>query len=88
MLKNLYEIKNTNHLLFLKRTILSIKMEENESVATFISRIKDLKNKLGDIGKIMSNTNLVMITMNGWLATIRCSSLGWMREKKPPSLKN
>ena len=39
-------------------------MEENESIAMFISRIKEVKNKLGDIREIVSDTNLVMITMN------------------------
>jgi len=51
--------------LFLKRKILSIKMEENETVVAFISWIKELKKKLGDIGEVMSDTDLVMITMNG-----------------------
>lgn len=41
-LKESYEIKNTNHLLFLKSKILSNKIEEGESVTTFISRIKEL----------------------------------------------
>lgn len=50
-LKDLYEIKNTNCLLFLKRKILSIKMVDNESIATFISCIKELKNKLDSIGE-------------------------------------
>lgn len=45
--------------------MLSIKMEENEIVVAFISRIKELKNKLGDIGDAMSDTYLVTITMNG-----------------------
>lgn len=64
-LEDLYEIKNTNHLLFPKGNILSIKMEDNESVAMLISRIKDLIDKLGNIGEIVSNIDLVTITMNG-----------------------
>ena len=65
MLKDLYEVKKTNRLLFLKRNIISIKMEDNETVITFILRINELKNNLGDISEAMSDTNLFMITMNG-----------------------
>jgi len=61
----LYDIKDTNCLLFLKSKILSLKMEENETVASFIARIKDLKKKLSDIGETVADTDLVTITMNG-----------------------
>jgi hypothetical protein len=44
-LKDLYETKNTNQVLFLKSKLLYIKMEENESVSTFFSRIKEFKDK-------------------------------------------
>jgi len=65
ILKELYEIRNSNHLLFLKSNILSLKMEENETISSFVARTKDLKNKLSDIGHIVDDTNLVTITMNG-----------------------
>ena len=63
-LKDLYKIKKINLLLFLKCKILSIKMEENELVVAFISRIKELRDKQGGIGVIMPNINLITITMN------------------------
>lgn len=66
-LKNLYEVKTTNRTLYLKSKLLSINMEENESVSDFISRIKDLKDKLGDIGESISSTDLVTVTLNGIL---------------------
>ena len=65
ILKELYEIRNSNRLMFLKSKIMSLKMEENETIASFLARIKDLKTKLSDIGHTMDNTNLVTITMNG-----------------------
>jgi len=40
-------------------------MEENEIVVSFIARIKDLKNKLADIGHTVDDTDLLTITMNG-----------------------
>ena len=66
-LKNLYETKTTNQILYLKSKLISIKMEENENISSFISRIKDLKDKLGDIGETTSSTNLVTVTLNGML---------------------
>ena len=65
ILKDLYEIRNTNCLMFLKSKILSLKMEENETIASFIARIKYIKNKLADIGDIVAYIDLVTITMNG-----------------------
>lgn len=65
ILKDLYEIKNSNHILFLKSKFISLKMEENEIIASFVARIKDLKNKLADIGHTVYDTDLVTITMNG-----------------------
>ena len=64
-MKDLYEIRNTNRLLLLKRKILPIKMEENETISSFISQIKYLKNKLVDISEIEAHAALVTITMNG-----------------------
>ena len=61
----MYEIRDSNRLLFLKSKILSLNMEENETIASFIARIKDLNNKLSDIGDAIVDTDLVTITMNG-----------------------
>ena len=65
ILKELYEIKNSNHLLLIKSKIMSMNMEENEMISSFVARIKDLKTKLSDIGHTMDDTDLVTITMNG-----------------------
>jgi len=64
-LKELYEIKNSNRLLFVKSKILSMNIEENETITSFVPRIKDLKNKLLDIGHTMDDIDRVTITMNG-----------------------
>lgn len=50
-LKGLYEITNSNRILFLKSKLLSINMEANENVSNYLSRIKDLRDKLVDIGE-------------------------------------
>lgn len=59
VLKGLYESTNENHILFLKTKIFWIKIEGNESINHFISCIKDLRSKLGDIGKKVYGTDLV-----------------------------
>lgn len=59
-------------------------MEANETVATFISRIKELKNKLGDINEVVLDTDLVTITMNGMTDEYHMFITGLnAREKEP-----
>jgi hypothetical protein len=65
VLKGLYETSNANRILFLKTNLLSIKMEANERISNFVSRIKYLSDKLGDIGEKVSISDLVTITLKG-----------------------
>ena len=65
VLKGLYETTNANGILFLKIKLLSIKMEASESLINFISCIKDLSDKLGDIGEKVSSIDLVTVTLKG-----------------------
>jgi hypothetical protein len=44
ILKGLYEITNSNRIIFLKTRLLSIKMEANENITTYVFRIKDLSD--------------------------------------------
>lgn len=62
-LKGMYETYNSNRILFLNTKLLSIKMEEREDVNNYISRIKDLRDKLSHIGKKVSNSDLVTVTL-------------------------
>ena len=84
-LKNLHETKTTNRILYLKSKLLSIKMEENESVSDFISRIKDLKDKLGDIRESVSSTDLVTVTLNGMLDEYQIFITGLSAREKAPT---
>lgn len=84
-LKNLYETKTTNRILYLKSKLLSIKMEENESVSDFISRNKDLKDKLGNIGESVSSTNLVTVTLGGMLDEYQMFITGLSAREKAPT---
>jgi hypothetical protein len=42
-------------------------MEEHEDVNNFVSRIKELKDNLGDISEKVCNIDLVTITLKGML---------------------
>ena len=66
-LKVLYGTLDSIRILFLKTKLLSIKMDVNESINRYLSRIKDLWDNLGDIGEEVSGTNLVSITLKGLL---------------------
>ena len=50
---------------FCKLSFFSIKKEENENIRNFTSCIKDISDKLGDIGEKVCNTDLVTITFKG-----------------------
>ena len=42
-------------------------MDENESVSSFLGCIKEVKDKLGNIGEKVSSIDLGTITLNGML---------------------
>jgi hypothetical protein len=86
-LKELYETSNTNHILFLKTKLLGIKMDGNESVSSFLGRIKEVKDKLVNIGEIVSNTDLVTITLNGMLEDYQMFITGLAAREKPPTFE-
>ena len=49
--KGLCETLNKNTVIFLKSKFPSIKMEKNENIIDYMSRTKDLKDKLSDFGE-------------------------------------
>jgi len=85
ILKGLYEKSNENKVLFLKPKLLSIKMEANESISTFISRIKDLSDKLGDIGEELSSFDLVTITSKGLVKDYKLFISALVARPSPPT---
>jgi hypothetical protein len=86
-LKALYETSNTNRILFLKTKLLGIKMDGNESVSSFLGRIKEVKDKLVNIGETVSNTDLVTITLNGMLEDYHMFITGLTAREKPPTFE-
>jgi hypothetical protein len=84
-LKALYETRTTNRIVFLKTKFLGIKMDGNESVSSFLGRIKEVKDKLGNIGQTVSSTDLVTITLNGMLEYYQMFITGLIAREKPPT---
>jgi hypothetical protein len=78
ILKGLHETTNSNIIMFLKTKLLSIKMESNENITTYVSRIKDLCDQLSEIGEKVSNSDMVTITLKGLIKDchVFISSLG------------
>jgi hypothetical protein len=85
VLKGLYETSNANQILFLKTKLLSIKMEANESISNFVSRIKDLSDKLGDIGEKVSSSDLVTITLKGLVQDYKVFISALSARQTPPT---
>jgi len=59
-------------------------MEANESIRNFISCVKELSDKLGDIGEKVSNTNLVTITLNSLVQEYQVFVSSISAREKPP----
>jgi hypothetical protein len=86
-LKTLYETNNRNHILFVKTKLLGIKMDGNESISSFLGRIKKVKDKLVNIEETVSNTDLVTITLNGMLEDYQMFIIGLVAREKPPTFE-
>jgi hypothetical protein len=78
ILKGLYETTNSNRIIFLKTKLLSIKMEENENITTYVSRVKDLSAQLSAIVENFSKSDMATITLKGLIRHyhVFISSLG------------
>lgn len=85
MIKGLYETHNINRVLALKGKLYALKMEENESVDGFRTRIKDLKDKLGSIGEKVSDSDLVTLTLNRMTNEYQTFISGLSAREKAPS---
>jgi hypothetical protein len=62
-------------------------MDGNESVSSFLGRIKEVKDKLVNIGETVSNTDLVTITLNSMLEDYHMFIIGLAAREKPPTLE-
>jgi hypothetical protein len=65
-LKNLYEAKNENRKMALKDKLHDTKMAKDESVASYLTRVAQVKDELATIGEVISNSELVRIALKGF----------------------
>jgi ACT domain-containing protein len=64
-LKKLFVSNNTNRVITLKHQLQNVKMAKEDTVATFFMKISEIRDQLGAIGEIISDRELVMLTLNG-----------------------
>lgn len=75
-LQNLYEAKNENRKMALRDRLHSVKMEKDESVSTYLTRLAQVKDELATVGEVVPESELVRIALNGftseWSVFVKC----------------
>ena len=84
VLKQLFEAKNENLKMTLKDKLHGVKMNKDESVTCYLTRVVQVKDELAAVGEIVSDSKLVRIPVKGftkkWDVFVKCI-VGW--EKLP-----
>jgi hypothetical protein len=65
-LDRLYERKEISHNLTLRNQFRNMKMENSESVTSYLMRVSQIKDQLAAIGNVISDKELVTTTLNGF----------------------
>jgi hypothetical protein len=65
-LKNLYEAKNANRKMALKDKLHDTKMTKGEGVASYLTQLAQVKDKLAAVGEIISEAELGRIALKGF----------------------
>ena len=60
-------------------------MEANESISNFVFRIKDLSDKLGDIGEKVSSSDLVTVALKGLVQNYKVFISALSARPTPPT---
>ena len=64
-LTNLYQSSNENWKMVIREKLKSIKMEKSENVASYLTRITQVRGKLAAIEEVVDDSELVQTTLNG-----------------------
>eukprot|EP00253_Pinus_taeda_P014991 PITA_14991 len=87
-IKNLYQTQNTSRIMVLKRKLFSMRMDERETPTAFVARIKDVKDKLADIGEAVFDSDLVSITLSGMRDEFQIFITGLVAREKAPTFED
>ena len=75
-LNRLFESKNKNRKMTLNDKLHNIKMNKDEGVASYITRVAQFKDELAVVGDIVPNSELVRIALKGfiknWDVFVKC----------------
>ena len=75
-MNQLFEAKNENHKMALKDKLHNIKMTKDEGVASYLTCVSQVKDKLAAVGEIVSDSELVRIALKGftkkWDVFVKC----------------
>jgi hypothetical protein len=73
---NLYKNKNENRKMALRDKIHITRMAKGESVASYLTRLRQVKDELAVVGEIIPDSELVRIALNGftkeWDVFVKC----------------
>eukprot|EP00253_Pinus_taeda_P024107 PITA_24107 len=87
-IKNMYQAENTSRIMALKSKLFSMRMDESDTIAAFVARIKDVKDGLGDIKEVVSDSDLVSITLNGMRDEFQMFITGLAAMEKAPTFED
>ena len=65
-LNKLYERKDISQNLSLRNQLRNMKMENSESVTSYLMRVSQIRDQLAAIGDVISDKQLVTTTLNGF----------------------
>jgi hypothetical protein len=75
-LKNLFEAKNENRNMALKDKLREVRMTKEENVATYFTRLAQVKYELVVVGEVISDSEMVRIALKGfnkeWEFFVKC----------------
>jgi hypothetical protein len=64
-LTKLYQSSNENRKMVLREKLKSIKMTKTENVATYLTKITQMRDELGVVGEVVADNELVRTSLNG-----------------------
>ena len=65
-LNQLFEAKNENRKMALKDKLHNVKMNKDEGVASYLTRVTQIKDELAAVGDIIPYLELVRVALNGF----------------------